>query len=258
MGLIDSHAHLTSPELMERLDDVLARCEEVGVERIITIGMSFRDSGNAVTLAERYPGRIYSTAGIHPHDAGSVSEADLAGIAELWDRPTVAAVGEIGLDYHYDFADRAVQRSVFSRQLELAGPSGLPLVIHCRQAFEDVVGMLRDHGYKDRPVVFHCFSGDREEAQRLEEHGWRLSFTGVVTFPKLTKLQEVAKTYPPGTLMLETDSPYLSPVPVRGKGNEPAHLVHTARFLAKLRGESYEELATNTSRNTAEFFGLDR
>lgn len=257
MGLIDSHAHLTSPELVEHVDHVLGRCEEVGVEKIITIGMNLDDSRSAIALAERHPDRIYAAAGVHPHEAGKVSDSDLAQLPGLWDHPKVVAVGEIGLDYHYDFADRPIQRSVFSRQLEMAAPRALPLVIHCRKAFDDVISILQDHGFVNRPTVFHCFSSGVDEAERLTEHGWRLSFTGVVTFPKLTDLQKVAKTYPRRALMLETDSPYLSPVPVRGKPNEPAHLTHTARFLAELRGESYEELVEHTSRNTAEFFQLD-
>jgi len=258
MGLIDSHAHLTSPKLLAELDAVLARCDEVGVDEIVTIGMNLEDSADAVGLAGRYPGRIYATSGIHPHEAGRVSESDIAGVAAFWGHPGVVAVGEIGLDYHYDFADRAVQRAVFSRQLELAVSKSLPLVIHCREAFDDVIALLCDCGFEGRPVVFHCFSSGPEEAGRLEQHGWRLSFTGVVTFPKSTDIQEVARTYPADRLMLETDAPYLSPVPLRGKPNEPAHLVHTARFLAELRGESYEEVVEATSRNTSDFFALSR
>ncbi|MGD2110988.1 MAG: TatD family hydrolase [Phycisphaerae bacterium] len=258
MGLIDSHAHLTDAKLMASIDEVLAQSEAAGVEKIITIGMNPGDSRKAVELADRFPNRVYATAGVHPHEAGKVSEGDLEALADLWAHPKVVAIGEIGLDYHYDFADRSVQRAVFARQLETASTKELPLVIHCREAFADVVSMLHEHGLDNRPVVFHCFSGGREEAEGLDAHGWRLSLTGVVTFPKSTELQAVAKTYPADKLMLETDAPYLSPVPKRGKPNEPAYLVHTARFLADLRGESEAELAVNTRRNTIEFFQLDR
>ena len=258
MGLFDSHAHLTDPGLLGKVDDVLARCDEAGVDEIVTIGMNLEDSRGAVGLAERYPGRIYATSGIHPHEAGRVSDFDIDGVAALWDHPAVVAIGEIGLDYHYDFADRTVQRAVFSRQLELAVLKDLPLVIHCREAFDDVSALLCECGFEGRPVVFHCFSSGAEEAERLERRGWRLSFTGVVTFPKSTDIQEVARTYPADRLMLETDAPYLSPIPLRGKPNEPAYLAHTARFLAELRGESYEAIVEATARNTSDFFALNR
>ena len=259
MGLIDSHAHLTFPELRDQVAEVLARCDEAGVDRVITIGIDLQDAREAVALAERYPGRLHAAAGFHPHEAEKVSESDLAAMGELWGHPSLVGIGEIGLDYHYDFADRAVQRSVFSRQLEMAASRNHPLVIHCREAFEDVIPLLLDHGFDNRPVVFHCFTGDAGQALRLEEHGWRISFTGVVTFPKSTGLQKIAKAYPEDALMLETDSPYLSPVPVRGRQpNEPAHIVHTVRFLAGLRGVPYEQLVASTAGNTERFFDLAR
>jgi TatD DNase family protein len=169
----------------------------------------------------------------------------------------VVAVGEIGLDYFYDFADRDTQMRVFGDQLAMAAGRDLPLVIHCREAFDDTIALLEQHGHDNKPVVFHCFTGTKEEAQRVTAHGWRISFTGVVTFKKSTELQEIARVYPAEQLMLETDSPYLSPVPVRHiHPNEPAHVAHTSRFLAALRGENPEALAAQATANTRAFFRL--
>lgn len=257
MGLIDSHAHLTFPQLCGRMDEILERCAASGVDCIITVGTTLADSRQAVDLARLHRMHIHAAGGIHPHEAEQVTEADLDTLGELWADPAVVGVGEIGLDYHYDFADRAVQRSVFGRQLELAGPRDLPLIIHCRKAIDDTVSLLLNHGFAHRRVVFHCFTGTEKEASRLAECGWRISFAGIVTFRKSTWLQEIAKAYPAEKLMVETDSPYLSPVPVRGKTpNEPAYLTHTARFLADLRGESFEALVEQTAGNTRLFFDL--
>ncbi len=257
MGLIDSHAHLTFPELGGQVDDVLTRCSEAGVDEIITVGTDLADSRAAVELAERYPDRLYVAAGVHPHEAEKAGEDDLVAVARLWEHPKVVAVGEIGLDYHYDFADRAVQRSVFARQLELAETLSRPVVIHAREALNDTIQALVERGYDRRPVVFHCFSGTAEEASRIAEHGWRISFTGMVTFKKLDWLRRIVKAYPADKLMVETDSPYISPEPIRNKRpNEPAHLVYTVRFLAELLDLSYNALVQQTAQNTRAFFNL--
>ncbi len=257
MGLIDTHAHLTFPELREQVADVLARCDEAGIDRVITIGTDLADARAAIAMAERHPARIAAAGGFHPHEAGKVTDEGLAAMAKLWSDPRIVAFGEMGLDYHYDFADRRVQQDVLARQLELAKPHDRPLIIHCREAFEDLVPILLDHGFADRRVVFHCFTGTADEAVVLASHGWRISFTGIVTFKGSTELQRIARTYPASALMVETDSPYLSPVPVRSKRpNEPAHVAHTARFLAELRGVGYEELVEQTTHNARAFFGL--
>jgi TatD DNase family protein len=257
MGLIDSHAHLTFPELIGQVEEVLERGTSAGVDQVITVGTDLADSQAAVELAERYPGLVHTAAGVHPHEAEKVTDDDLGAITSLWDHSRVVAVGEIGLDNHYDHADRAVQRRVFTRQLELAAPRACPLVIHSREAFDETVGLLVDHGFSGRPVVFHCFTGTVEEASRVAEHGWRISFAGIVTFRKSQWLQDIAKAYPANELMIETDSPYLAPEPIRGRHpNEPAHMAHTARFLADLRGEAYEDLVERTADNTRRFFNL--
>ncbi len=257
MGLIDSHAHLTFPELHGDLDDVVTRFRQAGVDRVITIGTDVADARKAIELAPRFPNTVFVAAGFHPHEAMKVDEVGIAEMVEIWSQPGVVACGEMGLDYHYDLADREVQRSVFSKQLTLALNTELPLVIHARDAIADSVGMLLDHGYAGRKVVYHCFTGTTEEAELIAFHGWRISFTGVVTFKNSGWLQEIAKAYPADQLMVETDSPYLSPVPVRGKRPcEPAYVAHTARFLAELRGVDFEHFVDQTAKNTVEFFGL--
>ncbi len=257
MPLIDSHAHLTYPDFAGRIDEVLGRCAEAGVERVISIGTSLADAGSAIALARKYPHRVHAAAGFHPHHTDSVSEQDLAAMARLWTEPEVVALGEMGLDYHYDFADRANQRKIFAGQLKAAAFLDKAIIIHAREAFEDVAAMLIDQGFRDRRVVFHCFTGTAEEAAAIAERGWRISFTGIVTFPKSDALQAIARDYPTDKLMVETDSPYLSPVPVRSKRpNEPAYVAHTARFLAALRGVTFEQLCAETYGSTRTFFGL--
>lgn len=239
------------------MEAVLDRCTQAGVERIITIGVDLNDAQHALQLCEQYPDQIRVGIGFHPHEADKVSDKDIEVMAGLWNNPSVVAMGEMGLDYHYDFADRENQKKVFSRQLELAADIDKPIVIHCREAFDDTIPLLIDHGFENSRVVFHCFTGTTDEANRLARHGWRISFTGVVTFPKSTELQAIAKEYPADKIMVETDSPYLAPAPVRGKHpNEPSYVAHTARFLAELRGESFEAFANQSYHNTKTFFGI--
>lgn len=257
MELIDTHAHLTYEGLSNQLDAVLARAAEHHVGRIITVASDADDAERCLEIANSHD-TVFATAGIHPHEAAKVRSGDYERIARLLTESRVVAVGEIGLDYYYDFADRDTQKRVFAAQLELARSTDLPLVIHCREAFGDCIAALKQYGYSRRRVVFHCFSGTREEAERVAAEGWRISFTGMVTFKKLTELQSIAKTYPFDRLMLETDSPYLSPEPVRHmRPNEPANVHHTARFLAGLRGESVDDLAAQTTANAREFFALE-
>ncbi len=257
MRLIDTHAHLTYPGLFERIDEVMQRCAEAGVERVITIGTDVDEARKGLELARRFPGRIHVAAGFHPHGAGKVGPAAWAEMERIWADPGVVAFGEMGLDYHYDFAPRDAQKDVFARQLRMAAARDLPIIIHSREAFDDVRALLLEHGCKDRRVVFHCFTGTDQEAAAIAECGWRLSFTGIVTFKNSTALQHLARAYPADRLMVETDSPYLAPVPVRSqKINEPAHVAHTARFLAALRGVEFDRLAAETSRNAEAFFGL--
>ncbi|MCP4590576.1 MAG: TatD family hydrolase [bacterium] len=254
--LFDTHAHLTLGALAEDVPGVLERARAHGVFRVITVGTDVADSRRAVELASACDG-VSATVGIHPHEASKVESAGLDELGELARHPRIVAMGEMGLDYYYDHSDRVSQRRVFAAQLELAQPLELPLVIHCREAVADAVALLCDHGFDGRRVVFHCFTGTADEARQLADHGWQMSFTGIVTFRKSTELQAVAREYPADRLMLETDAPYLSPEPVRSvRPNEPSHLPHTARFLARLRDEPLERLASQTTRNAEVFFGI--
>lgn len=255
-GLIDTHAHLTFEALACDLPGVLARCAEAGVSGVITVGTDMVDSRRAIELAEQHE-PIWAAVGIHPHEAAKVDDQAFAMLGRLLGHPKVVAVGEMGLDYHYDFSDRDSQWDVFRAQLALARNTDLPVIIHCREAVADTVRVLLEGGFEGRRVVFHCFTGSADEARLVAEHGWRISFTGIVTFRNSQALQSIARDYPGGELMLETDAPYLSPEPVRkARPNEPAHVQHTAAFLARLRGEPVDRLIEQTSRNARSFFGL--
>ena len=256
MPLIDTHCHLTSDVLYRDLADVVRRARGANVTRMVTVATDATDSRRTVAVADHYQG-VYATVGVHPHEASKVGLDDWRLLLELRHNPNVVAWGEIGLDYHYDFADRKVQRDVFAKQLAHAGRGDLPVVIHCREAVADVVTMLNDHGFRDRKVVFHCFSGTKAEADAIVDYGWWLSFTGMVTFRNSKALQEVARRYPLERLMLETDAPYLSPEPHRKvKPNEPHLMVHTAAFLADLRGVPLEELERTTTASAERFLNL--
>lgn len=256
MPLVDTHCHLTSNALAGQLTEVRSRASSAGIAGIITVGTDARDSGLAVAAADLLDG-VYAAVGIHPHEAGKIRPDDFRILKELRHHPDVVAWGEIGLDYHYDFADRKAQQRAFASQLELAAAAELPVIIHCREAFADTLAILDEQQYAGRKVVFHCFTGTRSDADVIAARGWRLSFTGIVTFKNNRELQELATAYPLDLLMLETDSPYLAPEPCRHvKPNEPAMLVHTAAFLARLKGLALEELAERTTANAGQFFGL--
>lgn len=255
--LIDSHCHLTSGELFPRIDDVLARAHAAGVTEFVTIATDLEDARRARELAARCEG-IHVVCGIHPHESGKAADGWDAALDELVRREDVYAVGEMGLDYHYDFSDHATQQQVFRRQVELAAEVGKPIVIHCREAHEQVLKLLADC---PRPpnVVFHCFTGSEAEARQILDRGYWISLTGVVTFKRADELREVARQVPEDRLMLETDSPYLSPEPVRNvRPNEPSFLVHTASCVARARGMTLAELSARTTENTRRFFNLPR
>ena len=247
MKLIDSHCHLDSEQFNEDRDAVIERALAAGVERMLTIGSGDGppDVEVAVRLAERYP-MLYASIGVHPHDAAKATPDTFAGLRDLASHPKVLAIGEIGLDYHYDFSPRDVQRSVFQRQLELAAEFGKPIVIHTREAWEDTMSQVTSLPYGG---IMHCFTGDTAQARQALDLGFHLSFGGVLTFPKAESLREAAKITPEARLLVETDCPYLAPVPHRGKRNEPAFVVETARRLAQVRGATPEAIAECTTRN---------
>lgn len=253
--MIDSHCHLTYAPLLDQIDAVLARARAAGVTECVTVGTSLEDTGKAISLAAAHKG-VHPTAGVHPHEAGKVGGPWAAELETRAREPAVVAVGETGLDYHYDFADRAAQRRVFEAELEIAARVGKPVIIHCREAHADVLAVLSAFPHPQR-VVFHCFTGTRGEAGEILDRGHWISLTGVVTFKKSDKLREVARLIPADRLMVETDSPYLSPEPVRRvQPNEPSHVVHVARAVAAARGIDCDALERLTDENARRFFNL--
>lgn len=255
--LIDTHCHLTSGQLAERTDAVIASAVAAGVTRMINVACAPSDWTPSLELVRRYEGRLWMTAGIHPHEAAAATDADFEKLAELWRAPGVVGCGEIGLDYHYDFSPRPVQQAVFARQLALAHACGLPIIIHSREAHDDTVRILREQGYSGAKVVFHCFSGTRAQAGELWAEGWWTSFTGTVTYKNAAEQKLACTDARADQLMFETDAPYLSPEPVRKmRPNEPANIVHTVKYAADLRGQSVEELARQSTQNALRFFGI--
>jgi TatD DNase family protein len=256
LALIDSHCHLTYSPLSDDVAAVMARARAAGVTAAITIGTDAEDARAAVDLAAEHQG-VFAAIGVHPHEAGKATEGSFATILELYGRQKVVAAGEMGLDYHYVFSDRASQRRVFEQQISMALSADLPIVIHSRKAFEDTVAVLRAGGCEGRPVVFHCFGGSAEEFAVLDRFGWRGSFTGSVTFKNARAMQALVREYPADRLMIETDSPYLTPEPIRSfKPNEPAYVRLVGEFLATLRGVDARTLAEQMTRNTIAFFRL--
>jgi TatD DNase family protein len=253
--LIDTHAHLASSDMLPHAPAMIERANAAGVTRTVCVACTVAEWPAARRLAAEHSERIMPAFGIHPHDAASVRPEHLASLDALLALPETAAAGEMGLDYHYDFSPRDVQRDVFSRQLEMARRHRLPVVIHAREAHADVVRILLDEGFTGRPVVFHCFGGSPDEAAELRARGWWTSFTGVVTFHKSHETRQACRETPLDQLMFETDAPYLSPEPVRRtRPNEPALLVHTARFAAELRGEPFDVVARASTANALRFF----
>jgi TatD DNase family protein len=250
-SLIDSHCHLDSEEFNDDRDAVIERALAAGVGHMMAIGTGKGppDLEAGVRLADRHPA-FFATVGIHPHDSAKAGLEDFKRLSDLLAHPKVLAVGEIGLDYHYGFSPREVQKSAFIEQMGIAAQARKPIVIHTREAWDDTMALIERH-WTPHAIggIMHCFSGGPAEARRALDLGFYLSFGGIVTFPKALAVQEAAKSAPEDRILVETDAPYLAPVPKRGKRNEPALMVHTARKLASLRGESYEELCNATTKN---------
>ncbi|MCL4401485.1 MAG: TatD family hydrolase [Acidobacteria bacterium] len=248
MKLVDSHCHLDDEKFAADLDAVVERALAAGVGTFVAVGTGNGppDLESGIRLAEKFA-FFYATVGIHPHDAAKATHASYERLRELAAHPKVVAVGEIGLDYHYDLSPRSVQREVFAGQLQLAAEAGKPVVIHTREAWEDTVGLLREHW--PGGGIMHCFTGGPEQAREALDLGFHLSFGGIVTFPKAENVRESVRLTPDDRLLVETDAPYLAPIPHRGKRNEPAFLVDTVGKLAEIRGTSPEALAGLTTRN---------
>jgi TatD DNase family protein len=246
--LVDSHTHLDDPKYDADRELVIDRALAAGVEYMVAVGAGNGppDLEAGIRLAERYP-FMYATIGVHPHDASKATEDTFARLRELAAHPKVIAIGEIGLDYHYDLSPRPVQRDVFARQLEIAAECGKPIVIHTREAWEDT--MAQFGGRVPVCGIIHCFTGGAVQARQALDLGFHLAFGGVATFPKADEVREAARITPDDRLLVETDCPYLAPVPQRGKRNEPALVVEVVRRLAQERGVSPEEVARITTAN---------
>lgn len=261
---VDSHAHLDGERFDSDREQVIARAREAGLSAIVAIGNgdgpSQVDCG--IRLAEKYD-FIYATLGIHPHEARLADDAAYANMERLARHPKVIAWGEIGLDYHYDYSPRDVQKVVFTRQMELAAAAKLPIVIHCRpsdgsdDAWEDCLGLIEERwAPKGIGGILHCFTGNWAQAKRALDMGFMISFAGNVTFPKAQQIRDAALEVPLERMLIETDSPYLAPVPHRGKRNEPAFVKETARKLGELRGLSTDEVGERTFQNFYKFFKI--
>jgi TatD DNase family protein len=255
--LIDSHAHLDGEDFQGDLEEVVGRARAV-LGHVVLVGLwrGPGDFGNARQLAARDPAFLSSTIGVHPHDSGRVPEEDWATCERLARDPATVAVGETGLDFHYDLSAREAQVAGFRRSIRLAHDAGKPLVIHVREADAECVRVLREEGVPARGGVIHCFTGDAAAVRSYLELGLHVSVAGIVTFRTAEGIREAVRLVPRDRLLVETDSPYLAPVPFRGKRNEPARVVETARKVAGLWGATLEEVALATSENTRRLFGL--
>jgi len=248
MTLTDSHCHLDHEKFAADLDGVLKRASDTGVTRILSIGTGDGPPhlDCAIRLAERYP-QVVATVGVHPHEAAKVTPETYTELRRLGAHPKVVAYGEIGLDYHYDFSPRDVQRAVFIEQLKLARDLALPITLHIREAWDDTIAILKDH-WSGQGIV-HCFTGDATQAQQALDMGFHLAFGGVITFKTAENVREAAAMTPDDRILIETDAPYLAPIPYRGKRNEPSLMIETAKKLAEVRRTTLERIAELTTAN---------
>jgi TatD DNase family protein len=255
--LIDSHAHIQGKEYSGEAENVIGRAREAGVERIIAVGGAGDMSSNteAVALANAFPD-VYATVGMHPHDAKDVGEDELQKLRELAANEKVVAVGETGLDYYYNHSPRDVQRRVFTQFIHMACETGLPIVVHERDAAQETAELLRGESDGNLSGVIHCFTGNYDAARAYLDLGFYLSFTGIITFKNAEPLREVVRKVPLKRMLVETDSPYLTPVPHRGKRNEPAYVRLVAEAVAKLKEISLEDVAAITTRNVCDLFKI--
>jgi len=260
MDFIDSHAHIDFPQFADDREAMLQRAREVGISTLLAIGTGPGPEklDAAIPFAEQYDW-IYTTVGIHPHEAKEVTQSHLDELAHLAQHRKVIAWGEIGLDYFYDRSPRDTQVTVFRQQMELARAAKLPVIIHCRDAWDDCLAQLEQHW---RPIglggILHCFTGTLAHAQRGLDLGFYISFAGNSTYPKTQNLRDVAREIPLDRILIETDSPYLAPQPYRGKRNEPAYVVEVAKTLAAVRNLAPEEVAAATAANFRRLFGIAR
>ena len=251
--LVDSHCHLDFPDLAAELDAIVARARQAGIRRIVTISTRVKKKALMLAIAEKFPD-VFCSVGTHPHNAQEEMDVDANALIALSQHPKIVAIGEAGLDYHYDNNPRDVQEKSFRQHIAAAREAKLPLVIHSRDCDTDMARVLEEEmGKGPFPAVLHCFTGGRDLAFRAIELGLHISFTGILTFKRSDELRSLAKDLPADRILVETDAPYLAPLPYRGKRNEPAYVVETAKVLAATRGVSPDEIAAQTTEN---FFRL--
>ena len=256
MHFVDSHCHLDDRQFAQDRETVVERAREAGLKYILGIGTGDGppDLQGAVRIADAFS-FVFATVGVHPNDAPKLDDNTFSHLKDLLAHPKVVAIGEIGLDYHWG-VPKEVQEPLFRRQLEMAADARMPVVIHTRDAWEDTLIILREQWAPTKlPCVMHCFTGDKRQAEECLELGFYLAFGGVTTFPKSGPIREAARITPANRLLLETDAPYLAPVPHRGKRNEPAFVTHTAATIASVRNESREQVAEGTTENFQRIFG---
>jgi TatD DNase family protein len=257
LEFIDTHIHLHTKEFDEDRSEVIARAKSVGVTRFISIGAGdgTADAARAVTLAETFP-EVWASVGVHPHDAAC--KPDWSEIERFAPHPKVVAIGETGLDYHYDFAPKETQFEVFERQIEMAIKFKKPLIIHCREAAADCLSLLKNGSAQKVGGVFHCFSETASYAAELRDIHFLISLPGIITFKNAANIQNAVREIPLEQIMLETDGPFLAPIPYRGKRCESAFLIHTAEVLAKIKGLPIDEIARVSTLNAERLFGLHK
>ncbi|WP_053954862.1 TatD family hydrolase [Inediibacterium massiliense] len=253
--LFDSHAHLDDPRFDKDRDEIIKRAQENGISYIVNPGSDFETSVRSIEMAKEYD-MVYAAVGVHPHDVKDMDEITLSLLKGLSKKPKVVAIGEIGLDYHYDHSPRDLQREWFRRQIHLAKEVKLPIIIHDREANDDVLRILKEEEAFETGVVLHCYSGSAELARQYIKLGAYISIAGPVTFNNARKTVEVVESIPLEYLFVETDSPYLTPVPYRGKRNEMSYVKYVAEKVANIKGISIEEVAHQTTENAKKFFNI--
>lgn len=253
--LFDTHAHLDDEKFDDDREKVIEDCRAEGVELILNAGSNIATSLKSISLANKYD-FIYAAIGVHPHDAKDMDEDTAGVLRELAKNPKVKAIGEIGLDYHYDFSPRDIQKERFAEQIELAKELKLPIIIHDRESHEDILYIMRKHGAKEVGGVLHSFSGSAEMAKECMKLNFYISISGPVTFKNNKKTIEAVREVPIDMLLIETDSPYLTPEPNRGKRNYPGYVRYVAEKIAEIKGLSYEEVAKKTMENGKRLFGI--
>jgi len=254
--LIDSHAHLDFPRFNEDREEVIKRAKKEGVEYIVNVGADIKSSRRGLELS-LYNENIFSTVGIHPHEADTVDEKAIKILTDLAKTDKVVAIGEIGLDYYYDNSPRELQKRAFRLQMRLAQKLSLPIVIHTREADDDTLKLMKEENAEKNGGIVHCFASNLDMARASIEMGFYLGFGGLITFNNASKLRKVLKELPLERIVLETDAPYLTPVPYRGKRNEPAYIKYVAKKIAEIKKISLKELAKISNKNTIDLYNLD-